>query len=103
PVSERILPPSAPETPAGLLTRVPPHDLEAEMALLGSLLLDGEMVGAVVPLLRPDDFYRTAHRRLYETILSLYERGEPCDVLLVMKELERTGSLAEAGGRELLA
>ena len=94
---------AAPEAPSGLLARVPPHDVEAEMALLGSLLLDGEMVGAVVPLLRPDDFYRTAHRRLYETILSLYERGEPCDVLLVMKELEKAGSLAEAGGRELLA
>ena len=87
---ERMPPSGGAELAPGLLARVPPHDVEAEMALLGSLLLDGEMVGAVVPLLRPDDFYRTAHRRLYETVLSLYERGDPCDVLLVMKELERT-------------
>jgi replicative DNA helicase len=96
--------PSAPPTgdPAAALSRVPPHDLDAEMALLGSLLLDGEMMGAVVPLVRPDDFYRSAHRRLYETVLALYDRGEPCDVLLVMRELERVGALEEAGGRDLL-
>ena len=85
------------------MARVPPNDADAEMALLGSLLLDGEMVGAVVPLLRPDDFYRSANRRLYEVVLSLYERREPTDPLLVLRECERLGILADVGGREFLA
>ena len=76
------------------MARVPPNDADAEMALLGSLLLDGEMVGAVVPLLRPDDFYRSANRRLYEVVLSLYERREPTDPLLVLRECERLESMS---------
>ena len=72
------------------------------LELRGALEQLGEMVGAVVPLLRPDDFYRSANRRLYEVVLSLYERREPTDPLLVLRECERLGILAEIGGREFL-
>jgi replicative DNA helicase len=88
---------------AALLARVPPHSLEAEQALLASIFLDPEMLGAVAPLVRPDDFYRTAHRRLYEVCLSLYERSEPADPLLVLRECERLGIVDDVGGREGLA
>ncbi|MHC4934294.1 MAG: replicative DNA helicase, partial [Planctomycetota bacterium] len=86
-----------------LIGRVPPHDLEAEMAVLGSVLLDGEVMGAVAPLLGPSDFYRGAHRRLYETMQSLYDRGEPLDAVLVFRECERQGILEETGGRDYIA
>jgi replicative DNA helicase len=85
------------------IERVPPHDLEAEMAVLGSVLLDGEVMGAVAPLLKHEDFYRSAHRRLYEVMLSLYDRGEPLDAILVYRECERLGVLEETGGRDYIA
>ena len=85
------------------IERVPPHDLEAEMAVLGSILLDGEVMGGVAPLLKPGDFYRKAHRRLYEVMGSLYDRGEPLDAILVFRECERLAVLEETGGRDYIA
>lgn len=103
---ERVASPSSPphaaEAGAAHL-RVPPHSLDAETALLGALLLDPEVIGAVVPLLAPDDFYRSAHARLYEVIRTLYDRGEPSDALVVLRECERIKVLDEIGGREFLA
>jgi len=87
---------------AALVERVPPHSLEAEMAVLGSILLDGEMMGTVVPLLQPADFYRSANGRVYEVMQGLYERGEPLDVLLVRQECERQGVLADVGDEFLV-
>ncbi len=91
------------DAPGAPFARVPPHSLEAEMALLGSLLLDPEAVGTVVPLVQPEDFYKGAHRRLYEVIRSLFDRGDPADPLVVMRECERLQILDEIGGRELLS
>ena len=101
---ERVSPDAAqkPAASAGF-ERVPPHDLDAEMALLGCVLLDGEVLGTVAPLLRAEDFYRSAHRRLYEVMLTLYDRGEPVDALLVLRECERRTVLDEVGGRDFLA
>jgi replicative DNA helicase len=102
PVIERISPSPI---PAALLERVPPHSEDAETALLGSLLMDvgNEAMGSVVPIVRPDDFYKTAHRKIYEAFLALYERGEPLDPVLALSECERRGILAEIGGHEYLA
>jgi len=86
-----------PSPPAALLERVPPNSLEAEVAVLGSILLDGEAMGTVVQFLKPADFYRTAHGRVYEVMQILYERGDPLDVLLVREECERLGILEEIG------
>ncbi len=88
--------------PAEFIDRVPPHDIEAEMAVLGSVLLDGETMGFIVPLLKADDFYRPAHGRIYEVMQHLYERGDALDVILVRRECERQGILAEIGD-EILA
>ncbi len=96
-------PGSASTVPGISIERVPPHDLEAEMAVLGSILLDGEVLGAVAPLLKAEDFYRGAHRKLYEVMLSLYDRGEPVDAILVYRECERLGVLDETGGRDGIA
>jgi replicative DNA helicase len=97
---DRPLPPAP--APA-LIERVPPSDLEAEMAVLGSILLDGEVMGAVAPVVKAPDFYRGAHRRLFEVMLSLYDRGEPLDAVLVFRECERRGLLEETGGRDAIA
>jgi replicative DNA helicase len=90
---DRATPAAAPAR----VERMPPHSLEAEMAVLGSVLLDGEVMGTVVPLLKPEDFYRSAHARLYEVMRGLYDRGEPMDVLLVLRECERRGLVQEVG------
>jgi replicative DNA helicase len=105
-VIERTAPPSSAPSealPGRLLERVPPHSLEAEMAVLGSLLVDGEMLGNVAPLLKPADFYRGAHQRLYEVMLRLYDRSEPVDALVVFRECERQNLLEETGGRDYIA
>jgi replicative DNA helicase len=96
---------SAPASSAegAALLRVPPHDLDAEQAVLGSLLLDPEAIGAVAPLLAPEDFYRTAHATVYEVIRSLFNQGDPPDVLVVVRECERRKILDQVGGREFFA
>ncbi|GBC91787.1 Replicative DNA helicase [bacterium HR15] len=82
---------------------VPPHSLEAEMSTLGSMMLDQHAIEKVAEILRPDDFYRDAHRILYEVILSLAERHIPVDLLTVQEELKRRDQLEEVGGLAALA
>ncbi len=77
---------------------VPPHSIEAEMSTLGSMMLDQHAIEKVAEILRPDDFYREAHRILYEVILSLAERHIPVDLLTVQEELKRRDQLEEIGG-----
>jgi hypothetical protein len=86
-----------------LIERVPPHSLEAEMAVLGSLLVDGEMLPGVASILRPVDFYRAAHAKLYAVMLALRQEGKPIDAILVFHEVERLGALEETGGRDYIA
>ena len=85
-----------------LIERVPPHNLEAEMAVLGSALLDGEVVGQLASLLSPGDFYRTAHGRIFEAMHAVYDRGEPVTPILVMEKLRADGLLDRVGGIEYL-
>ncbi|MEN3002401.1 MAG: replicative DNA helicase [Armatimonadota bacterium] len=82
---------------------VPPHSLEAEMSTLGSMMLDAHAIEKVAEILRPEDFYREAHRILYEVILSLAERHIPVDLLTVQEELKRRDQLEEVGGMAALA
>lgn len=75
-----------------------PHNVEVEQGVLGSILIDPEMVGAVAEFLQADDFYRDAHRTIYEAILELYSRREPADFLTICDVLERHEKLAAVGG-----
>src|SRR5436309_8449566 len=80
--------------------RVPPHNLEAEQSVLGSMMLSKTSVGEVLEVLRrPDDFYREAHQRIFESIRDLFSAGEPVDGITVPEELERRGVLEQVGGR----
>jgi replicative DNA helicase len=80
-----------------------PFDLEAEQAVLGSLLIDPEAIIALAPQLRPDDFYHEAHAHIYGAALALYERREPIDLVTLSSELERQGKLQQVGGTAYLA
>jgi len=75
-----------------------PHNVEAEEAVLGSLLIDPEALFRVAPFLKPEDFYVRKNGWIYEAILSLHERREPIDFVTLCTELEARGQLEEVGG-----
>jgi replicative DNA helicase len=77
---------------------VQPHSTEAEMSVLGSMMLDPEAVEKVTEMLQPDDFYHPAHQILYRAMSSMRERNQAIDLLTVQEELRRLGQLEEVGG-----
>ncbi len=83
--------------------RVPPHNLEAETSVLGSLMLDKDAIIKVADLLKVGDFYKDDHNLIYETMLALYEEHEPIDVLSLANKLEEKGRLEQVGGSSYLA
>jgi replicative DNA helicase len=83
--------------------RVPPHNLEAEASVLGSLMLDKDAVIKIADLLKLGDFYKDDHNLIYETMLALYEEREPIDVLSLSNKLEEKGKLEKVGGSSYLA
>lgn len=87
---------SVPE--AGFGTRVPPHSLEAEQSVLGSMMLSRTAISEVLEVLRPDDFYRDAHRQIAESMRELFATGEAVDAITVVEELRRRGTLESSGG-----
>ena len=89
---------------ADLPSRIPPHNLDAERAVLGAVLLEGrETLPRVIEVLRPSDFYTEAHRSIYNTMLRLFDRGEPVDLITLSEELRRTDQLEFVGGPAALA
>ena len=85
------------------LGKVPPHDIEAEQAVLGSMLTDKDAVISAIEVLKEEDFYRTDNRAIYEAILNLYNRAEPIDIITVKAELESIGKFEQIGGLTYLA
>ena len=83
--------------------KVPPNDVEAEQAIIGSMLTDRDAVISAVEVLKDDDFYREDNKIIYEAILNLYNRSEPIDIITVKSELESMGKLDQVGGLEYLA
>ncbi len=80
------------------IERLPPHSLEAEEAVLGSLLIDPDAIYEVSTFLYPDAFYKVQNKWVYESMLSLNERREPLDLLTLTEELRRREQLEDAGG-----
>ena len=78
--------------------RVPPHNLDAEVSVLGSMLLSKDAIAEVNEIVGADDFYRGAHRTLFEAVCDLYDRGEPVDPVTLGDELEGRGTLESVGG-----
>jgi replicative DNA helicase len=80
------------------LERLPPSNVDAEQAVIGSLLLDRDALVKVSGWLQPDDFFRDSHRFIYEAMLELDAANEPRDIVTVTDRLERKSQLAEVGG-----
>jgi replicative DNA helicase len=91
-------------SPLEIPSRIPPHNLDAERAVLGAMLLEGrEALPKVIEVMRPSDFYTDAHRAIYDTMLRLFDRGEPVDLITLSEELRRTDQLEFVGGPAALA
>ena len=83
--------------------KIPPHDIEAEQAVIGSMLTDRDAVIDAVEILKPDDFYRQDNKTIYEAILNLYAKADAVDIITVKAELVSLGKLEAIGGLEYLA
>lgn len=83
--------------------KVPPHNKEAEMAVLGSIMLDRNAITRVIDLLAPEDFYLAEHSIIYRAAMDLFEKNAPLDVLSLQGYLEENGQLERIGNASYLA
>ncbi|MEE2711070.1 MAG: replicative DNA helicase [Gemmatimonadota bacterium] len=83
--------------------RVPPQAVEVEAAVLGALLLDQDAISQVIDIIDDTDFYRDAHRKIFQAIISLFERNEPTDLITLTTELSNRKQLNDVGGAFYLA
>lgn len=79
-------------------TRIPPQNIEAEQAVLGSIMIRENLLHTVLENLRSEDFYKENHRLIYETIIDLFEKNEPYDLLTITDHLIGKNQLEKAGG-----
>jgi replicative DNA helicase len=85
------------------IEKIPPQNLEAEMSFLGSVLIDKEAMLKVADSIRPEDFYKDSHAKIYECVIELYSKNEPVDLLTLSHRLEQKNQLESIGGRSYLA
>ncbi|HEX9716751.1 MAG TPA: replicative DNA helicase [Actinomycetota bacterium] len=78
--------------------RVPPHNLEAEESVLGAMMLSAEAIADVVEVVRPEDFYKSANGKIFDTLRAVYARGDPVDAITAVEELRRRDLLEDVGG-----
>lgn len=84
-------------------TKLPPQNLEAEMSLLGCLLIDKDAIIKIIDILRPEDFYKDSHGMIFDAMKDLYVRHDPIDILTLTSKLEELNKLEAVGGRTYLA
>ncbi|HJE21359.1 MAG TPA: replicative DNA helicase [Bifidobacterium pullorum] len=85
-----------------IFDRVPPHDDDAEMAVLGGMLMSKDAIGEVSQMIDVSDFYQPKHQTIYEAIITLFSGSQPVDVVLVANELLKSGDLEKVGGADYL-
>ena len=85
------------------LGKIPPHDIDAEQAVLGSMLTDKDAVIAAIEVLKEDAFYRDDNKAIYQAIINLYNKSEPVDIITLKDELESMDKFEQVGGYEYLA
>jgi len=85
------------------LGKVPPHDIEAEQAVIGSMLTDKDAVMLAVEKLKGNDFYREDNKSIFDAMINLYNKSEPVDLITVKDELESMNLFDKVGGMEYLA
>ncbi len=94
---------AAERVPSEILDRLPPHNLEAERGVLGSILLDPSLCDDVVLVLRPEDFYADPHRRLFGHMVAMHDEGKRIDATLIVERLKQKGDFEAVGGAAYLA
>lgn len=82
--------------------KLPPQDVEAERSVLGALMLDKNAIVNVADFLAPSDFYENKHQKVYESVINLWSKGEPVDLLTVSHELKARKQLTDVGGIDYL-
>jgi replicative DNA helicase len=85
------------------LRKVPPQNLEAEAAVLGGVMLENDAINRVLEALRPDDFYRESHRKIFRAMIELSDRSEPVDLVTLSEWMRSKGELEAVGGAAYLA
>lgn len=85
------------------LGKVPPQDVEAEQAVIGSMLTDQDAVISAIETLKPEDFYREDNKLIYTAILNIYNRAEPIDIITLKAELTSMGKIDSIGGLKYIA
>ncbi len=85
------------------IEKIPPHDIDAEQAVLGSMLTDKDAVISAMEVLRPEAFYRDDNKAIFEAILNLYNKSEPIDIITLKDELESMNKFEQVGGFEYIA
>ena len=80
------------------INRIPPHSVESEQSILGSIILDKDAIITVAETVNPSDFYKEAHKIIYESMLSLNSNNEPIDLITLIEELRKEGHLDNIGG-----
>ena len=83
--------------------KLPPQHIEAEQSVLGGILIENYAINKVMEMLKPDDFYRESHRKIYEALIVLSERDEPADSITLTNELKNSGHLDSVGGVSYVA
>ncbi|MGM0471835.1 MAG: replicative DNA helicase [Bacillota bacterium] len=81
-----------------LSNKVPPHSIDAEKSTLGAMLINRDAIAKVIEILKNDDFYRQAHSTIYEAVNTIFDRGEPVDLVTVSEELRSQEALEDIGG-----
>ena len=85
------------------LHALPPQSIEAEQSIISAILLDNETLFEVLDILRPEDFYRSAHQKIFVAISELFTKNEPCDLVTLTEILKNKGDLDQIGGGTYLA
>ncbi len=83
--------------------RLPPQNIEAEQSVLGAILFENDALSTAVEILRPEDFYRDAHKKIFIGMLELYEKSEPIDLITLTEQLSRKEQLEGVGGASYLS
>lgn len=86
-----------------IMGRIPPNSIEAEQSVLGAMIIDKEAINSALEIIKPEDFYKEANREIFETMIVLFNKNEPVDLITLSEELKRRGTLDNIGGVTYLA
>ena len=97
------MPPKKTSPSDPLLNRTPPQDIDAEESLLSAVFINNDCLQDILEILRPDDFYKGAHQKIYEAVIDLALKDEPADLVTVANRLKEKDELEKIGGATYLA